>query len=107
MTGALAGRLWRFGRIFAAADADGTKREFMGFLEPIGNAKPDAKTKAGTLSSERYRLIAEPKEEFPDGTATRIFCGETEYRLLNIREIYAGGALCHRECVLRKAGGNA
>lgn len=101
--------LWRFGRIFSASDPQGgNKRSFKGFLEPLGTAETmSVRTKAGLMSAERFRLIAEPGESFPEGVSARISCAGTNFRLLSIREIYAGGELSHRECVLRKAEGSA
>ena len=101
-----AGSLWRYGRIMTAADESG-ERDFLGFLEPLSGEAQVLRTKAGAVSRERFRLIAEPGEGFSAGLSTRVLCAGTEYRLLSIRDIYAGEVLSHRECVLRKAGSDA
>lgn len=93
----------RHGRELVAADTSG-ERSFFGFLEPLGaqSAAGGERSRAGVVSHERFRLVAEPAEEFSQGLSTRVRCGETEYKVLSIREIYAGEELSHRECVLRR-----
>ena len=88
-----------------AFDGDSDEsRVFRGFLEPLSlnESIPTVRVKPGIFVRERYRLIAEPEETFPAGAATRIFSGSVEFEVLNIKELYDGERVTHRECIVRE-----
>lgn len=106
MTGRFDG-LWRFGRtltIFDSQSAEG--RSFRGFLEPMDRrtSTERTRTKAGFAHKEKFRLLAEPKEQFPDGEGTKLVCGDEVFSLLRAKAMYDGEKVTHRECVLLKTG---
>lgn len=107
MIGSAVGKIWRFGRLMTAKDPNGEERGFQGFLEhlTLSDGAAVERGRAGILQKERFRLIAEPEERFACGTATRVLCGGAEYRVLSIREVYVGGELSHRECILKRVCG--
>ncbi|MEF9971340.1 MAG: hypothetical protein RR731_03395 [Oscillospiraceae bacterium] len=102
MTAAFDG-IWSFARVLTAFAGTATKgRKFLGFLEPLRPAETAkrVRTKAGFLPRERFRLLAEPKEDFSG--ITRLVCGGDEFEILSVQEVYLGNLISHRECILKR-----
>ena len=99
--------VWRHGRRLIAFDeSTSVGREFYGFIEPLsfGTEVSEVRDRAGIVPAEKYRLIAEPSEEFSCGTATRLVCGNMSFELVSVKEVFDGEKITHRECVLLKTG---
>lgn len=107
MTNGVFDGVWRYGRRLLAFDESSAGgREFYGFLDPmsLSSVVSETRNKAGLVPTEEFRLIVEPAETFAYGTATTIVCGNIRFELLNVREVYDGEKISHRECVLLKVG---
>ena len=103
--GMFSGDVWAYGRLFSVLGEDGLElRQFRGFLEHRGlSGAAHSKSRAGLVSNERFKLISEPGEDFPEGTGTKICCEGQIFELISTFEIYAGDGLSHRESVLRRS----
>lgn len=108
MTAGVFDGVWNYGQKLCAFDEGVTSgRSFLGFLEPLKLAADSSETRsgAGLVPNEEYRLIAAPSETFPYGTETVIVYGNAKFEVLSVKEIFNGGKISHRECVLLKVGG--
>lgn len=98
--------VWQYGRGFETPDSGVGFRGFLESLDEDASAFSQ-KRKPGTVSTEEYRLIAEPVENFPTERHTSLLCGGEEFDLLTVRGVYLEGQVTHYECVVRKRAANA
>lgn len=99
--------IWKFGRTLTIFDPDSSdSRTFLGFLEPLSltGYQRSIRKKAAVLFKEKFRLIAEPGEDFYSGRAVKIACGADEFEILTIKTLYMGEKTSHRECILLRIG---
>lgn len=98
--------VWQFGREMTAVSSDGEESIFRGFLEPMSvtDAKTMLHSPAGTVFKEQFRLLAEPAATVLCGDAVQVVCGAAIFAVLAVKELYCGGEVSHRECVLVRKG---
>ena len=100
--------LWQFGRmLFIRDEKSGEERAFRGFLEPLNltAVEREKRSRAGVVQKEKFRLIAEPTESFFQGRDRLVRCGNSQFEIISIKELYCGDIISHRECILRRRGG--
>lgn len=105
--GKVFGDIWCFGQTLTVFSDDGTNsRKFLGFIEPLGlkDTVAAVRKKPGIVRKEKYRLIAEPEEDFFGGCASCVGIDGHRFEILGIKKIYYGDKVSHRECVLIKTG---
>lgn len=99
--------IWEFARRLTVFSPDGLEsRQFLGFLEPMSLTVYDdeSRKKPFILPKEKFRLIAQPEEDFFGGSADRIVCGGCNFEILSVKPVFIGEKITHRECVLLKRG---
>lgn len=107
MSGGAFDGIWEFARSLTVFSPDGlVSRQFLGFLEPLSFTAYEsvAHKKPFLLPKEKFRLIAQPEEDFFGGGAERIACGGDAFEILSVKPVYIGEVITHRECVLLKTG---
>lgn len=99
--------IWCFGQTLTVFSKDGTEsHEFLGFIEPLSftDTVTAVRKKPGILMKEKYRLIAEPNEDFYGGCASCVEYGGCRFEIISVKKIYFRDEICHSECVLIKTG---
>ena len=107
MTDGFFDEAFRSGKILSVFDhITGQSRPFLGFLEPLSltQTASSVRKKTGVIPTERFRLMAEAKEDFGGGDDKEIVCGSDEFELLSVKEFHYAGRLTHRECILLRKG---
>lgn len=94
--------IWEYAEVLTACDPEGEQdREFRGFLEPVSMTSCSGLGRGpGLKPKERLRLISHPSEDFFEGRSRRLIHGGRAFELMAVKEVFAGGTLSHRECVL-------
>lgn len=102
MTGGISEGIWDFAQELTVCDPHGeADRVFRGFIEPLSMKACSEKGRLpGLKPRERMRLIAHPGEDFFGGEARRVLWDGRCFELMAVKQVYIGGTLCHRECVL-------